>query len=161
MAYCPQAGKQLYRKDPVRNRCVACKTELEDWHHLLRCPHDPQQKWCNDMLLAVTAKCENLDTRPALQRVLLAGLNGWLASGNNSFILESGKFHIEMKNSSRTKINSDGTSRFWDGSVGTGAIFKTPTMPSNAHKERRKGTQASGGRQQSLAKSGISGTWCG
>ena len=23
-------GKKIYRKDPVRNRCVACKTELED-----------------------------------------------------------------------------------------------------------------------------------
>ena len=49
------------------------------------------------MLLAVTEKCAKLDTRPALQRVLLAGLKGWLTSRNNSFILESRNFDIKME----------------------------------------------------------------
>ena len=49
------------------------------------------------MVLAVTAKCEKLDTRPALQRVFLAGIKGWLSSSNNSFTLESSKFHIKVE----------------------------------------------------------------
>jgi hypothetical protein len=49
------------------------------------------------MLLAVTEKCEKLDTRPALQRVLLAGIKGWLTRSNNSFTLDSSQFHIEME----------------------------------------------------------------
>ena len=89
-------GKHLYRKDNTRNVCVACKTDVEDWPHILRCSHSPRQKWRDGVIRAVTSKCEKLDTRPALQRVLLAGISGWFASTNNAFTLDPAEFHIEM-----------------------------------------------------------------
>ena len=47
-------GKHMHRKDNTRNRCVACKTDVEDWPHILRCSHSPRhQKWRDDTLRAV------------------------------------------------------------------------------------------------------------
>ena len=59
-------GKHLHRKDNIRNRCVVCKTELEDWPHILRCSHSSRQKWREATMMAVAAKSEKLETRPAL-----------------------------------------------------------------------------------------------
>jgi hypothetical protein len=49
-------------------------------------------------MVAVASKSEKLDTRPALQQVLLTGIRGWLASSrNNAFVLDPTQFHIEMR----------------------------------------------------------------
>ena len=90
-------GKHMHRKDHIRNKCVACKTEVEDWPHIMRCTHGPQQQWRNTTLVAVETKSEKLGTRPALKRVLLAGINGWLDSNNNAFVLDPAQFHFELK----------------------------------------------------------------
>ena len=90
-------GKHMHCKDHIRNWCVTCKTNVEDRPHILRCSHGSRQKWRDNIMLAVASKCEKRDTRPVLQRVLLAGIEGWLASSNNAFILDPTQFPIEMK----------------------------------------------------------------
>jgi hypothetical protein len=74
-------GKQMFRADPVRSLCSACKTRCEDWSHILLCSATSRENWRTETLDAVAAICRRLGTRPLLRRVLLAGLEGWLKGG--------------------------------------------------------------------------------
>ena len=71
-------GKQVHRRDPIRNKCPLCRDAVEDWQHILKCPHERRDKWRQDMLVAVEQKSTSLNTRPMLIRILIAALNGWL-----------------------------------------------------------------------------------
>ena len=90
-------GKVLHRKDTIRNRCPACKQIMEDWQHIMRCPAKNRQSWRDNTVKAVTIKCQSLSTRPAVQAVLIAGLNGWLQCNDERFELDASKYHHDMQ----------------------------------------------------------------
>jgi hypothetical protein len=87
--------KQLYRKDPIRSLCPACKTAVEDWSHILVCAMSSRQSWRNDTLDAIEVKCRIMSTRPLLRRVLLAGIGGWFQE-SDSFSLAVDAFPSEV-----------------------------------------------------------------
>ena len=75
-------GRIVHRNDQVRNKCPCCKTNVEDWNHILKCNHPSRETWRTNLLLQLQKKCNTLKTRPVIQRVLHDGLKGWLESEN-------------------------------------------------------------------------------
>ena len=88
-------GKRQFRTDYIRSLCPACKSASEDWQHILLCKELSRDTWRSDMVKTLEKKCKELNTRPLLQRVLLAGITGWLHSGDQ-FRLEATNYSPEV-----------------------------------------------------------------
>ena len=90
-------GRIVHRNDQVRNKCPLCKTEVEDWNHILKCSHPSRESWRLSMLEQLQTKSKTWKTRPALQRVLHDAIKGWLQSADLiGFLLPTAPYPIEL-----------------------------------------------------------------
>lgn len=80
--------KNIHRGDLLRNKCPLCHTAVEDWSHILKCPHESRATWRAQAVTAVAEKCDSLRTRPLLKRVLSDALTGWLQHDTDDYILD-------------------------------------------------------------------------
>ena len=80
--------RHVHRADPTRNKCPLCKMHVEDWSHILRCPHPDRETWRTTTLEKLNAKCIATKTRPAIQRILNDGLAGWFVHPSTDFRLD-------------------------------------------------------------------------
>ena len=80
--------KNLHRKDTLRNKCPLCKDVVEDWRHILTCPHQSRADWRTQLIPALAEKCNSLRTRPLLSVILCDGLKGWLTHSLTSYAYE-------------------------------------------------------------------------
>jgi hypothetical protein len=69
---------------------------MEIWQHIMRCTKTHRQTWQQTTIKAVTDKCQSLSTRPALQEVLIAGVNGWLNSNEEKIDLDPAPYHQDI-----------------------------------------------------------------
>jgi hypothetical protein len=60
------------------SHCQLCKTPEEDFHHVLRCPHQSRQTWRSEFLSSLRKKCHSIATDQALTDILLIGIESWL-----------------------------------------------------------------------------------
>lgn len=60
----------------------------DDWQHILICIGKSRAMWRTDTVKAMEAKCQSLNTRPLLQRVLITGIEGWLNFGDQFSMLD-------------------------------------------------------------------------
>jgi hypothetical protein len=59
-------------------KCPSCPFTPEDRNHVLRCPHSTHREWRWTFLISLQKTCDQLNTRPHLQDILLHGLEAWL-----------------------------------------------------------------------------------
>ena len=79
--------KNIHRSDPLRNKCPLCHTAVEDWNHILKCPHESRVTWRTQVVKTVAEKCDSLSTRPLLKAVLSDALMGWLQHATDDYSL--------------------------------------------------------------------------
>jgi hypothetical protein len=71
-------AKITHRYNPIASKlCPLCKSETEDFPHLLRCTHPDRKPWRHKLYAALRATCELHDTRPYLVDLLLNGIDAW------------------------------------------------------------------------------------
>ena len=89
--------RHIHRADHTRNKCPLCKSQVEDWSHILRCPHPDREAWRTSTLEKLKSKCAALKTRPALQRILNDGLVGWFVHPSNDFTLDPEAYPVAVR----------------------------------------------------------------
>jgi hypothetical protein len=57
--------------------CLLCKSPKEDFHHVLKCHHPSQVKWCETLSSSLKEQCYTLKTSPPLVKCLLSGITSW------------------------------------------------------------------------------------
>ena len=91
-------NRKLHRKDQVRRLCPACYEAIEDWQHILKCPHPSRQEWRQALLRLLDEQCNALGTRPILWTVLHDGICGWCThSADVPFRLDASQYHPALR----------------------------------------------------------------
>ena len=69
-------GKVVSRYDPVKYpaKCPSCDAPVEDFQHLFTCPATNRTTWYSALKRDLRARCDKLQTDPALVDLLLYGL---------------------------------------------------------------------------------------
>ena len=73
-------NKAVSRYDPNRTEnCRTCTCPVEDRDHILKCPHRSRSEWRTSFLIALRKRCDQLDTQPYIQEILLDGVEAWFS----------------------------------------------------------------------------------
>ena len=78
----PTNGR-LNRFDGGKRTCPLCECTNEDRDHIMRCHHTSRLEWRQGCITKVTEYCQITNTYPHLTRLLVEGLERWLA-GNDA-----------------------------------------------------------------------------
>ena len=89
--------RHVHRADQTRNKCPLCKVHIEDWSHILRCPHPDREMWRTETLEKLNSKCEATKTRPAVQKILNDGIAGWFLDPSNEFKLDPMAYPADVR----------------------------------------------------------------
>ena len=80
-------GKNVHRRDPLRYQCPVCHNAVEDWNHILKCPHESREVLRAKVVLKMEETSKLLRTKPLLKQVLCDALTGWLHSNSDEYTL--------------------------------------------------------------------------
>jgi hypothetical protein len=80
--------------------CQLCKTPDEDFHHVIRCPHQSQAMWRTEFLTTLRKQCHSLSTDQALTDILLTGVEARLSDSVPDFSTIPDKYHQIVKDQS-------------------------------------------------------------
>ena len=69
---------RLHRNDNIRYRCSSCRTEKEDWEHIIRCNTPARNEWRTRLIHAMDEKCTTLKTQPEPRALLINSIRQWL-----------------------------------------------------------------------------------
>jgi hypothetical protein len=75
--------RQANKFDHGKRQCPLCPSQTEDRDHILCCSHLTRQQWRNTFLRDLKDYCTQSNTDPALQSLLLQGIQGWFQTSQN------------------------------------------------------------------------------